>query len=234
MYKDIKIAAIIPARKGSKGIPNKNIIPLNGIPLIEYTLKEAEKVSIIDKIIVSTDSEETTNISRRYRVDLLGLRPKELSNDTAILYDVLKYEIGNHKLIQLNYDVIILLQPTSPLRPSYLIEKALKTFIDKEQQSALSVSEVEEHPIFFRTINTSNRLEKLLEVDSTIRRQDLPKFYKVNGMIYINRLKDIVGGYISFNDNLHPIIIPKEYDIDIDTIEDLEYAERRLNNLREI
>lgn len=232
MYKDIKIAAIIPARKGSKGIPNKNIIPLNGVPLIEYTLKEAEKVSIIDKIIVSTDSEEIISISKKYKVDVLGLRPKELSNDTAILYDVLKYEIDNHKLMQLNYDVIVLLQPTSPLRPSYLIEKALKTFINEEQQSALSVSEVDDNPIFFRTINTSNRLEKLLEVESTIRRQDLPKYYKVNGMIYINRLKDIVDGYVSFNDNLHPIITPKEYDIDIDTIEDLKNAGIRLNNLR--
>ena len=94
--------------------------------------------------------------------------------------------------------------------------------------SAVSVSEVWEHPILMRTINQEGNLESLLDINSTVRKQDLPKFYRVNGMIYINRIVDIINNYVSFNDNISPIIISKEYDIDIDTIDDFEEAEKRL------
>lgn len=228
MYKNKKIAVIIPARKGSKGIPNKNITLLNGIPLIEHTIKEAKKVKLIDKIIVSTDSKEVCDIAEKYDIEIKGLRLDELSNDTAILYDVIRYEINNYKLIEAGYEVLVLLQPTSPLRRSYMIENALINFIDENQESAVSVSEVEEHPIFMRTLNSENKLVKVLDTDSTVRRQDLPKYYRVNGMIYINRMNDIANKYVSLNDNTSPIIIPREYAIDIDTLEDLRKAEERL------
>jgi len=228
MYKGKKIAAMIPARKGSKGIPNKNIIQLNGLPLIAHSIIQAKKSSFIDKIIVSTDSEEIKKIAENYKVDVKGLRPEELANDTAIMYDVIKYEIANHQLIENGFEIIVLLQPTSPLRQTYMIDDAIMKFIDENQESAVSVSEVEEHPIFMRTINENMQLEKLLNVDSTIRRQDLPKYYKVNGMIYINRILDIFENYTSLNDNLYPIIIPKGYDIDIDDMDDLIEAEKRM------
>lgn len=231
MYNEKKIVAIIPARKGSKGIPNKNITLLKGIPLVEHTINQAINVKIIDKIILSTDSEEICNIAKKYDIEVNGLRPAELSNDTAILYDVLRYEINKYNLIESGYEVIVLLQPTSPLRQSYMIEEALIDFIDEDQQSAVSVSEVEENPIFMRTINRENKLVKALEIDSTIRRQDLPKYYRVNGMIYINKVDDIVNKYISLNDNISPIIIPKEYAIDIDTLDDLKIAQQVIDKL---
>lgn len=232
MYKDIKIAAIIPARKGSKGIPNKNIIGLNGIPLIGHSIIQAKKSSIIDKIIVSTDSEEILKIAKSYKVDIKDLRPEELSNDTAILYDVLKYEIRNNQLIEDGFDLMVLLQPTSPLRQSYMIDEAIKRFIDEGQKSAVSVSEVKEHPLFMRTINSEGQLVKVLNIESTIRRQDLPKHYRVNGMIYINKIQSIMKKYVSFNDNISPIIIPNEFDIDIDDINDLLEAEKRLEQIK--
>ena len=231
MYKNRKIAAIIPARKGSKGIPNKNTILLNGIPLVEHTIKQAKEVDTIDKIIVSSDSKEICKIAEKYDIPIKGLRPDELSDDTAVLYDVLKYEINNYKLIDLGYEVLILLQPTSPLRQSYMIKNGLIKFIDENQESAVSVSEVEDHPIFMRTINKDNHLVKLLSTDSTIRRQDLPTYYKVNGMIYINKIDDITNKYLSLNDNTYPIIIPKEYSIDIDTLDDFELAKRAFSKL---
>lgn len=227
MYKK-KIVVVIPARKGSKGVPNKNIVLLNGIPLIEHTIKEAKKVKIIDKIIVSTDSKEVCDIARKYDIEVKGLRPDELSDDIAVLYDVIRYEIYNYSLVEAGYEVLILLQPTSPLRRSYMIENSLIDFIDENQESAVSVSEVEEHPIFMRTINTENNLVKVLDTDSTVRRQDLPKYYRVNGMIYINKIEDILKRYISLNDNLSPIIISSYSAIDIDTIKDIRIAEQRM------
>lgn len=231
MYNNKKIAVVIPARKGSKGIPNKNITLLNGIPLIEHTIKEAKKIKQIDKIIVSTDSKEVCDIAEKYDIEIKGLRPDELSNDTAVLYDVIRYEINNYKLIEDGYEVLVLLQPTSPLRRSYMIENALIKFVDENQESAVSVSEVEEHPIFMRTINSENNLVKVLDTDSTVRRQDLPKYYRVNGMIYINKIDDIVNKYVSLNDNRYPIVIPKEYAIDIDTLEDLKIAQQAFDNM---
>ncbi len=231
MYKDKKIAAIIPARKGSKGIPNKNVILLNGLPLIAHSIIEAKKSTLMDDVIVSTDSEHIIKIAREYGAYTKGLRPTNLSNDTAILYDVLKYEVENHGLVERGFDILVLLQPTSPLRRSYMIDDALKRFIDEQQTSAVAVSEVEEHPILMRTVNKLGHLDRILQVDSTVRRQDLPKYYKVNGMIYINYISDIMAGYVSFNDNQSPIIIPKEYNVDIDEISDLEEAEARIRKL---
>jgi CMP-N-acetylneuraminic acid synthetase len=234
MYKNKKIAAIIPARKGSKGISNKNIINLNGYPLIEYSLKEATKVDIIDKLIVSTDSQEVLKISKKYNIFIKNLRPKNLSDDNAVLYDVIKYEINNNNLIDEGYEIIILLQPTSPLRKSYMIREAIIDFVDSNQISAVSVSEADENPIFMRKINTNNELIKIIDTNSTVRRQDLEKIYKVNGMIYINYIKDIIEKNISLNDNKSPIIIPKEFAIDVDTIEDLQLAEKIIQKYKNV
>lgn len=233
MYKNKKIVAIIPARKGSKGIPNKNIIKLNGIPLIEHSILQAKNSKLIDKVIVSTDSEIIFKIAEDCGVDIKGLRPKEYSSDTAILYDVLKYEVKNHLLVENNYEILILLQPTSPLRTSLMIDDSLIKFIDENQKSAVSVSEVREHPIFMRTINERNQLVQLLKINSTVRRQDLPQYFKVNGMIYINWISDIMNGFVSLNDNTSPIFIPNQYDIDIDTEQDFLVAEQLLKNTNE-
>lgn len=231
MYKDVQIAAIIPARKGSKGFPNKNMSNLLGMPLIEYSIIEAEKSLIIDKIIISTDSEEILKIALEHNLEMKGLRPDEFSSDTANLYDVIKYEITNHQLVEKGFVLIVLLQPTSPLRQSYMIDEALIKFIDKNQKSAVSVSEVEENLVFMRTIDEEGKLVKILDMESTIRRQDLPKFYKVNGMIYINKISDIVNNYVSLNDNQSPIIISKEYNVDIDDSSDLVEATNRLRQI---
>lgn len=228
MYKNKKIVAIIPARKGSKGVKDKNTKSLMGIPLVVHTIQQVKKANLIDKVIVSTDSEEIFTIAKEYGAEIKGLRPEELSNDTAILYYVLKHEIINHSLDKEGFDIIVLLQPTSPLRQSWMIDDALINFVNKDLLSAVSVSEVWEHPILMRTINQEGNLESLLDINSTVRKQDLPKFYRVNGMIYINRIVDIINNYVSFNDNISPIIISKEYDIDIDTIDDFEEAEKRL------
>lgn len=228
MYKEKKIAALIPARKGSKGIPNKNIIDLNGHPLIAYSIMEAKKSQFIDKVIVSTDSEEIAAVARNYGAEVKGMRPDEYSNDTAIIYDVMKYEIGNHQLVEMDYEIIVLLQPTSPLRKSEMIDNALIRFVDESQSSAVAVSEVKEHPILMRTIDENGVLHNVLNIESTVRRQEMPKYYKVNGLLYINKIKDVVNHFVSFNDNFSPIIIQEEYNVDIDDRSDLEEARRRL------
>ncbi|MET3939655.1 CMP-N,N'-diacetyllegionaminic acid synthase [Paenibacillus sp. PvP094] len=222
MFHDKKIIAIIPARGGSKGIPNKNIVDVNGNPLIVYTINAAKESQYIDRIYVSTDSTEIADVCRANGVDVDSLRPCYLATDEARTLDTLKYTLNLLQSQNEYYDYVILLQPTQPLRSHIHIDEAIDLIAIHENASIISVSEVEDHPLFMRKINEKGKLESLLQTSSTVRRQDLPVYYKVNGAIYINKVSDIVTQDISLNDNQIPYVMGRQYDLDIDTLEDLE------------
>ncbi|MFS0859492.1 cytidylyltransferase domain-containing protein [Paenibacillus taichungensis] len=228
MFHDKKIVAVIPARAGSKGIPNKNIVDVNGNPLIVYTINAALESRYIDRIYVSTDSIEIADVCRAHGVEVESLRPQQLATDEAKTIDVLKYTL--HSLQSQNeiYDYVVLLQPTQPLRSCVHIDEAISLIAAHEDASIISVSEVEDHPLFMRKINDSGKLESLLQTSSTVRRQELPIYYKVNGAIYINKVSDIVTQDISLNDNKIPYVMDKQYDLDVDTLADLEKLRKML------
>jgi CMP-N,N'-diacetyllegionaminic acid synthase len=224
MYKNYRILAFVPARKGSKGITDKNITILAEKPLIQYTFDLIKSIDIFDECFVSTDSEIIMDISYQNGFFKHDLRPSFLAEDKSILYDVMKYEIDKYRL-DYSFDVIVLLQPTSPLRKIKTILEGIKMFLDSQLKSALGVTEVSDHPFFIRFIK-QQKLIRLLPLDSTVRRQDLPNYYRINGAIYINFIKDILNNYISFNDNEFPIFFSKDESIDIDDMDDLKEAER--------
>ncbi|TDT51974.1 cytidylyltransferase domain-containing protein [Fonticella tunisiensis] len=225
MYKGKTFLAIIPARGGSKGIPRKNIINVNGKPLIQYTIDEAKKAQYLDRIIVSTDDEEIAEVSKKCGAEVPFLRPKELADDNSKTIDVLLHAINELVKQGNKYDYVVLLQPTQPLRKSWHIDESIKKIVESNEESLVSVTEVKEHPILMRTIDKNDRVENLLNVNSTVRRQDFPKFYKVNGAIYINKLNENFNNYTSLNDNKLAYIMDKKYDIDIDEPIDLEIFE---------
>jgi len=230
MYKLKKILAVIPARSGSKGIPEKNIIDINGRPLIDFTIKEALISKHIDRIIVSTDSEKIADISRRCGADVPFLRPSNLAEDHSKTIDVLIHLIKELSKLGNSYDYLILLQPTQPLRKAFHIDKAIEMALDNGYKSLLSVSIVDDHPILIRTINSQGQMENLLNISSNVRRQDFPMFYKVNGAIYINKIDENFTSETSLNDNTHAYIIEKKYDLDIDEPFDLEIFKLRIKN----
>lgn len=225
-----KILAIIPARSGSKGILHKNIVDVNGMPLIAYTIRAAQESKFIDRIYVSTDGPEIAEVCSEYGVVVDSLRPPHLATDEARTIDVLRYTIELLRSKNENYDYVILLQPTQPLRASVHIDEAIKLLFIHQSASIISVSEVEEHPLFMRKINEHGRLESLLKKSSTVRRQELPVYYKVNGAIYINTVSDIFDVGISLNDNKIPYVMDKEFDLDVDTLDDLERLRRMLKS----
>lgn len=229
MYINKKILAVIPARGGSKGIPNKNIVEINGRPLIDYSISEALKSQYIDRIIVSTDSEKIAEIAQRCGAEVPYLRPKHLAEDNSKTIDVLIDIIKQLSMKNCNYDYMILLQPTQPLRKAYQIDEAIRLIIDRNYKSLLSVNLVNEHPILMRTINSQGTLENLLQINSTVRRQDFMPYYKINGAIYINRIDEDFNENTSLNDNLYPYVMDKEYDLDIDEPFDLEILKLKLN-----
>lgn len=228
MYQNKKIIAIIPARGGSKGIPNKNIIDLCGKPLIAYSIQSAKESNYIDDIIVSTDSQAIADISLQYGAAVPFLRPAELALDTSKTIDCMLYTIENMKELGKTYDYVVLLQPTQPIRKPGDIDNAISTLINSNQESLASVTPVSEHPILMRTITKEGTLQSLLPISSTVRRQDFPAVYKVNGSIYVNRINENFNSSTSLNDNLLPFFMDALYSVDIDSYEDLERAKMSL------
>ena len=224
MIEKNKIVALIPARGGSKGIKNKNIIDLCGKPLISYTIQAALESKYIDKVIVSTDSQEIADVAIKYGAEVPFLRPGELASDTSKTIDAVMHAVGELEKRKEEYDILILLQATQPLRTADDIDSAIELFIKNKGQSLVSVSPVEDNPILIRTIDNLGRMNSILPMKSTCRRQDMPLYYGVNGCIYINLISELDLN-TSFNDNKIPYIMPKERSVDIDEIKDLLIAQ---------
>lgn len=223
MYKDKTILAIIPARGGSKGIPHKNIIELCGRPLISYTIEAGLKSRYIDYLMVSTDDEQIAKISKECGAEVPFMRPLELASDTSKTLDAVLHAIHTLQKIGRDYDSLVLLQPTQPLRTAADIDGAIERYYECGETSLVSISEVDDHPILIRTVE-DNKLKPLLDMSSTCRRQDMPKFYRVNGCIYINKISELHDN-TSFNDNEMPYLMEKDHSVDIDELSDLVIAE---------
>ena len=229
MYQNKKVLAIIPARGGSKGIPHKNI-SLCGKPLIAYTIEAANQSTYIDTVIVSTDDVDIQRISEQYGALVPFLREAKIASDEATTISVVVDAVKRLEVNGEKFDVVILLQPTSPLRTAEEIDVAIDIFFQNNMQGIVSVNVAEVSPFLLRTIEGS-QLQRIISKNSTIRRQDMPTYYEVNGAIYINAISDIKES-LSFNDNPIPYIMSCERSVDIDTWDDLEKAKYYLNNKR--
>lgn len=233
MYKDKTFLAVIPARGGSKGIPKKNIIEVNGRPLIDYTILEALNSKYIDRVIISTDSKEIAKISKECGAEVPFLRPDNLAQDESKTIEGVMDLLNKLSSKNENYDYLIILQPTQPLRKSFHIDEAIAVVVESDIDSLVSVNEVKEHPVLMRRINSKNILEKILKINSTLRRQEFPKYYKVNGAIYINKIDGNLNLGTSLNDNKYAYIMNKKYDVDIDEYSDLEKLKFILKNIKQ-
>lgn len=229
MYNNKRILALIPARGGSKGIKNKNIIDLCGQPLIAYTIKAALASSYIDDVIVSTDSKEIADVAASYGAKIPFLRPAQLAADTSKTIDAVLHAVTAMHNQGSDYDILILLQPTEPLRDTHDIDSAIEAFFTNNYRSLVSVSAVTDAPVLIRQIDENNKCIPLLNTSSTVRRQDMQKYYVVNGCIYINYTADL-NKNTSFNDNESAYIMQPSHSVDIDEYSDLYIARYYLEN----
>ncbi len=221
MIDGLKVLAVVPARGGSKGLPRKNVLDLAGRPLIAWTLDAARESRLIDRCVVSTDDEQIATVARAYGGDVPFMRPAELSTDTAETYDALK-----HALEQLpGYDILVTLQPTSPLRIAEDIDQALRAMQRHNAPACISVVEPAKSPYWSYRINDDNRLEPLMHPEySTMRRQDLPAAYVLNGAVYATRIGWMLEHQNAFSELTVPYVMPAERSIDIDNAFDMEVA----------
>ena len=172
---------VVPARKGSKGIKNKNIINLRGKKLIEYTFKNLVKINRKRKFVL-TDCNKIKKIAKKYNLDTNYVRPRNLSGDKINIIDtLLHFDKFIKNVIKFKYYVI--LQPTSPLRTKKNIFEALKLFNKKKLESLYSISPSFEHP--YDTISIYKKKTKPFQSNNTSRRQLYPKSYYINGAIYV-------------------------------------------------
>ena len=228
MYNKKRILALIPARGGSKGIPRKNIIDLCGKPLISYSIEACLKSNYIDSVIVSTDDTEIAEVSRSYGADVPFMRPAALASDMSKTIDAVIHAIATLKEVGHEYDTLVLIQPTQPLRTNDDIDSAIEKYWNSGCIPLVSVSPVDDNPMLIRSIENGH-LKLLLDISSTCRRQDMPAYYRVNGCIYINEISEISES-TSFNDNPLPFIMDRSHSVDIDEPCDLALAEYYMNH----
>jgi len=216
--------AIIPARSGSKGLPNKNIKPLNGIPLIAHTILCAQRAKSINQIIISTDSKIIADICLEYGADVPFLRPEHLSTDQSHAIDAYIYTIEQlEKQLNNAIDNFIVLQPTSPLRRPEDIDKAIELFFKMSADSVISYTK-EHHPIYWhKNICKDLRFENIFP-EVIKNRQELRETFFPNGSIYIYKT-EIIKQRRHYTNNSYAYIMPRNLSIDIDTIDDFEFAE---------
>jgi CMP-N-acetylneuraminic acid synthetase len=225
--KEEKILAVITARGGCKGIPQKNIQPLLGKPLVAYTIEAALQSRTLNKIIVSTDNETIAHISKKYGAEVPFLRPKHLATDTATSLSVLQHAVS-YLAEKEGYlaDIIVCLQPTSPLRSAGDIDQAVTLCMNTGADSVVSLCKVEHHPYWMKKV-VEGRVYPLMEVDDEEypRRQDLPPVYQLNGAIYVTRKKILMEEERVLGEHTLAHIMSQERSIDIDTPIDLKLAE---------
>ena len=228
--KSYKILAIIPARGGSKGIRRKNLQKLSGKPLIAHTIIAAKKTKSINKIIVSTDDKEIGKISKNNGAEVPFLRPKQISEDTSSIIEVIKHAL---KFLQENQsyvpDIIILLQPTSPLRTSQLITKTINTLKKSKATSVITVSKITKHP--YASYWLKNDFLKPFKKNSPkySRRQEFPDLFFPTGAVYTFWYDTLKKFNSFYGPKIKPIVVRDE-DIDIDNLQDLFFAEMMLKN----
>ena len=228
----MKILAIIPARGGSKGIPNKNMRKLVGKPLIEYTINVAKSSKLINKIIVSTDSQKIANFSKSKKVDVPFLRPKNISKSNSSTIDLINHTIDFLNIHQ-NYvpDIITILQPTSPLRTVGILDKSIKILKNSQISSCvLGVAKVKNHPFLcFKSKNSFLNPSKS-DFQKYYQRQQFPTFFYPTGSIYTFWNKTLKKYGNIYGPKIKPLLIDIDDSIDIDSPYDLFQAEMKIKN----
>ncbi|MCJ8161552.1 acylneuraminate cytidylyltransferase family protein [Acinetobacter zhairhuonensis] len=231
MLEQYHVTALIPARGGSKRLPRKNTKLLCGKPLISWSIEVALASIYIDHVVVSTDDLEIKQIAEQYGADVPFLRPDALSNDHASSFDVIKHAIEKLDIKKENH-LIVLLQPTSPLRLVTELDAALDFFIAKNAKGIVSVSETEHSPLWSNIMPDNSSLAEFIrpEVEGK-RSQDLPKFYRLNGSIYIYEVLSLLeNDKIFFDSDVYGFQTEKATAVDIDSEIDFFWAEAILKS----
>ena len=227
------ILAIIPARGGSKRLPRKNALELCGKPMIAWSIEAAKRSKYIDRIIVSTDDEEIALISQQVGAEVPFIRPDVLSTDNSTSVDVVNHAL--HELAEHNekFDILLLLQPTAPLRRASHIDESLESMNAKNADGIVSVCELEHPAGWSGFLPDDLSMNEFFDAEIENRRsQDFKVMHRLNGAIYIKRIpkNNTIEKLISTS-NCYGYKMDRMSSIDIDTAEDFQMAELAMERL---
>ena len=223
--------AIIPARGGSKGVPQKNIKILDGKPLIAYTIEAAIESQIFEKIIVSTDDEDIAIVAEKYGAEIPFLRPDDISGDHSSSDDAIIHALNFYKAKGLFYEEVCKLQATSPLRTAAHIKRAYLLLKEKNADFVVSVCECEHSPLWSGVMTSDNRLDDFIsESAKRACRQDLPSYFRLNGAIYMGKTEKFLENKSFLGCNTYGFVMSQEESVDIDSMLDFQFAELIIRN----
>ncbi|WP_455949221.1 acylneuraminate cytidylyltransferase family protein [Helicobacter pullorum] len=226
MLNDKTFLAIIPARSGSKRVIDKNIRNLYGKPMLAWSIRAGLNSQYIDEVMVATDSQKYADIARKYGASVPFIRPNSISQDDTPTFEVVKYTIEFYEKIGKRFDYIVLLQPTSPLRKSVHIDEACEKIFTKKADSIISVCECEHSPLWSNTIPKNDSMSEFFSCNiKHIRSQDLPKYYRLNGAIFVIQKDKFLLHEGAFMPNSYAYKMQQQFSIDVDTEMDCNYAE---------
>jgi CMP-N,N'-diacetyllegionaminic acid synthase len=213
------ILALMPARGGSKGIPRKNLLTVQGRPLMAWTVDAALNSELIDTFVVSSDDDEIIEAAKSLGCTNIIKRPGFLATDSADSVDVVLHALE----VFPSYDIVVLLQPTSPLRLTSDIEGAIQLMISRNAPSCVSVCQADLSPYWMFSVSEDDRMSSFLPIDSMpSRRQDLPATFVPNGAVYVARSSWLRDSKSFFGEGAVAYKMPHERSLDIDTIADFE------------
>jgi len=222
----MKNIAIIPARSGSKGLPDKNIRPLNGVPLLAYSIKAAQDSGMFDTIMVSTDSEKYAEIARSYGAEVPFLRSEQNSHDKATPWDAVKEVLGRLEEAGKTFDTVALLQPTSPMRMAFHIQEAYQLMEEKSANAIVSLCENDAPLAICNILPEDHCIVNFLNDRGFYpRRQALRIPHRPNGAIYLYRTEALHTQLSIYDTAVYAYIMSKMHSVDVDTLEDFQIAE---------
>jgi CMP-N,N'-diacetyllegionaminic acid synthase len=227
------VIAIIPARGGSKGLPGKNILEMNGIPLVGYPIMAANKSIYVDRVIISTDDQNIANKATELGGNVPFLRPAELASDTATSISVIEHAIDFEARGGRQYDYIVLLEPTSPLTESADVDGALELLVSNRHvaDSIISIALSEaQHPEFTVTLQDGMVTGSMAD----IRRQDVDEVYFRDGSLYISDIRVLMHARTFCHDRTLGYVVPKWKSMEVDDLTDFIAIEAVMKNIHRI
>jgi CMP-N,N'-diacetyllegionaminic acid synthase len=229
------VLGVIPARGGSKGIPRKNIRLLAGKPLIEYTVHAARQSGVVDRLILSTDSPEIAAVGRGLGIEVPFLRPSALAQDDTPMVPVLQHALKTLEEGGWSPDIIVLLQPTAPLRKPSHIAAAIDLLRSSGCEAVASVAEVPRHlsPDYVMRIVDGRLVPFLPGGHAVTRRQDARVAYARDGTVYAFWRKTLVETASIYGSDCRPLLLPPHESVTVDTPDDWQIAEMRLSQAAE-
>lgn len=227
----MKVLGIVTARGGSKGVPRKNVRPLRGKPLLQYTAEAALSAHHLARVILSTDDPEIAELGHRCGLDVPFLRPRELAGDATPTLPVVRHAVQHVEAANVRYDAVCLLQPTHPLRRAEIIDACIETLEAGEFDAVVTVLPIpasyNPHWAYFQSSDGLLRLSTG-GVEPIPRRQDLPPAYHREGSVYVTRRNVLMEGNSLYGTRLGGYAVDPTWSVNIDGPEDWERAEALL------